>query len=364
MIRLVSSLIFLFISLIILIINYFDNIDRIIFYRFLESDGHFTEKIKNINETIELALENFELKPEWITRKIVQNDKDNKERTCNYKRVLIPKDLPLSLVNSIISFAVLDSGGTIFKCIESNKGKKLTLTAGYRGFISDSLEFLVRDDLTHKKGKITFVLQVENRYGTSPLSLQNKQPGKIAISIPPGLFSAQEIENTYKNNNIEIVISLPLGIESSSFSSKQWAIIDTMDQAAIRNVLKNIKNNLPYAVGVITHGEAQATENSVFIKKLAEELKYQNLYFIDVLNSQISVAYDICQAIGLHSLQCDISVSPDDSEETIYVKLSELTRQAQIKGTAIGVIKSPDNKIIEILESEITQMICGGYDLV
>jgi len=364
MFRLLTTLLFLVVSLVILIAHYLDLFDYLTWARFLESDQHLTQKIENIDRAVETAFDELALDSDWITRKSFEVKSGKFEWTQNYKRVLIPKDLPLPLVNCVITSVIKDSGGTIFRCKESRKGLQITLLCGYRDIVVDSLEFIVRENLIRNKGKIAFIVHPCDEDGNFFFPEQNLIPTKVAISLLPGVPPVSEIANTFEKKGYELFISLQLSLESDETSLNPYVIKEEMEQTAIREVMQKINQQIPHAIGVIYIGDSLATENSAFMRRVAVELKHKKFSFLDMLSSDIGVAYEVCSKLGIPSLQRDVIITSEDSDEIFSTRITELAMQAQKKGRAVGVIWQPDVRVIEKFEKEITRLVYKGFNIV
>jgi polysaccharide deacetylase 2 family uncharacterized protein YibQ len=160
----------------------------------------------------------------------------------------------------------------------------------------------------------------------------------VTVAIIPYSPLALETANISKENNLEVILHLPLeSINNDDRNNIEGMIYSGMSD---EDVIKTVKRNLsqvPYIQGVNNHMGSRITANSRLMEIILELLKERNLFFIDSRTTGSSVAYNVAQSLGIPSAYRHVFLDGELDEDYIKGQLLELFKQAQRNGFALGI---------------------------
>lgn len=211
------------------------------------------------------------------------------------------------------------------------------------------------------KGKIAIVID-DWGYNLNNLALLEQIKYPLTISVLPNLNYSQPIARELHGRGFQIILHLPLE-PHEKFRLEKNTIMTSMDDTAIKDILKQDLANVPQAQGVSNHMGSKATEDSRTMGIIFRELKRRNLYFLDSLVSSDSICFDLAQKMHLGLAKRDIFL--DNTEEPEYIKnqLYKLKTRARVYGQAVGI--GHDRKVtLEVLKEVMPEIEREGYKFV
>jgi len=211
------------------------------------------------------------------------------------------------------------------------------------------------------KGKIAIVLD-DWGYNLENLNLLDEIKYPLTISILPNLNYSRLLAKKLHQKNFEVILHLPLQPHEKVPLEKD-TIMTSMDEAKIKEILKNDLANLIYVKGVSNHMGSRATEDARIMGIIFKELKKRKLYFLDSFVSSNSVCQDLAHQMQLKFAKRDIFL--DNTEEASYIKnqINKLKIRARIYDTAIGI--GHNHKVtLEVLKEMMPKLAKEGYKFV
>lgn len=160
----------------------------------------------------------------------------------------------------------------------------------------------------------------------------------ITVAIIPFSPLALETANISKENNLEVILHLPLeSINGNDRNNIQGMIHSGMSDADIIKTVEQNLSQVPYIQGVNNHMGSKVTANTRLMELILELLKERNLFFIDSRTTGSSVAYNVAQSLGIPSAYRNVFLDGELDEDYIKGQLLELFEQAQRDGFALGI---------------------------
>jgi len=168
----------------------------------------------------------------------------------------------------------------------------------------------------------------------------------ITISVLPHLPYSQQAAKLAHSNGLQVMLHQPLEpVNVNNYSLQKGEIISGMSAFQIKRILDNNIKSIPYIEGVNNHMGSKITKDASLMKIILTHLKKKNLFFIDSLTTNHSVAFRIAQELKLKSGRRDVFLDKAEmnNKETGYdfrytVKMvKELLEIAKKKGKAIGI---------------------------
>ncbi|MBS3819216.1 divergent polysaccharide deacetylase family protein [bacterium] len=176
----------------------------------------------------------------------------------------------------------------------------------------------------------------------------------ITVSILPYSPVAQETAHIAHQNNLEVILHLPLeAINARENDNHMKGIIHSqMKPQEIIRTVDSCLQQLPYIKGVNNHMGSKITPNPSFMRTILERLKGKNLYFIDSMTTGDSVAYRMAQSMDISSAYRQVFLDTQKDKDSIKEKLLELFRLAQKRGKAVGICH-PFEETLRVLKENL-----------
>jgi len=172
----------------------------------------------------------------------------------------------------------------------------------------------------------------------------------LTVSILPFTPLAQETARIAHQNGLEVMLHMPLESVSPEEDNEIEGLIHSrMSEEEIIQAVQTNLDHLPYIKGVNNHMGSKITANKELMGIILEQLKKRNLFFVDSLTTNRSIAYQAAQELGIPSASRQVFLDGETDEEYIKGKLIELFRLAQKKGKAIGICH-PHEQTLRVLK--------------
>jgi polysaccharide deacetylase 2 family uncharacterized protein YibQ len=113
------------------------------------------------------------------------------------------------------------------------------------------------------------------------------------LAIDPQKNTRTLLPDIERLNVKELLLRFPLESDHGR-ATKNTLLIDTPAEK-IQKKLYEAKQQYPMAIGVINEKGKRALENTIFLEKFLAELKKQNLFFVENINSKHSQVSNICR---------------------------------------------------------------------
>ncbi len=160
----------------------------------------------------------------------------------------------------------------------------------------------------------------------------------LTISILPFTPIARETARIAHQNNLEVLLHLPLeSISSNKGNDIEGIILSRMSEEEIIRIMETNLEQVPFISGVNNHMGSKITANKILMPIILEQLRGRALFFIDSRTSGRSIAYDVAISMGIPAGFRHIFLDVQSDEDYIKRKLIELFRLAQKRGVAVGI---------------------------
>ncbi len=187
----------------------------------------------------------------------------------------------------------------------------------------------------------------------------------ITIAILPFSSMAQETASIARQNNLEVILHLPLESLYNEYDNNHTAgiIHSGMNTQEIIRAVQTSMAQVPYIDGVNTHMGSKITSNPELIRIILQELKGRGLYFIDSRTTAESVAYDEARNLGIPTAFRNVFLDTEVDEVFIRNQLIRLFQYAQQNGTAVGICH-PSLETLKVLRENIHLIDSYGLQMV
>ena len=186
-------------------------------------------------------------------------------------------------------------------------------------------------------------------------------PYPLTYSFIPAAPYTEKLASLAHDHNKEVMLHLPMQSISNQDAEKTAIRLD-MNMEQIGEVLWNGLAEVPFAIGINNHQGSLITQHPGHMQWLMQWLRGTDLYFVDSLTSEQSVAGQIARANGIPSLQRDIFLDHDPSPRAIEIQFDKLLHLARQKGIALA-IGHPYPATINMLVRRLPELQQQGFRL-
>lgn len=276
----------------------------------------------------------------------------------------IPEDIPLALSNLWITRLANRLGGTVIEGRENLKGAQLSLLVGLDGQRTNLITLRRSPYVKRKNGRIAIIIDDCGYQSRQLLSGFCDLPIPITVSIFPGERETTWMANRAIHAGHEVMVHLPMEpIDYPKRDPGQGAIFSHYDYDRIRLTTRQAIEAVPGARGLNNHMGSKVTENRRVIGHVLDEIKSQNLYFIDSVTSPRSVAYNVALEMGIPAARNHQFLDLSDDPDQIANSLRNLSMKARQHGTAVGIAHAKP-KTLTALKAAIPQLRAEGFEFV
>ena len=160
----------------------------------------------------------------------------------------------------------------------------------------------------------------------------------VAFSVIPFLAASRQVAQTAHRKGFDVMLHMPM--EPSGWPDTDagpGVILLTMGREEIQARVRAALKGVPYVVGVNNHMGSRFTADRQHIAWALEEIRENNLFFVDSLTSTRSKAYHEARKIGLATARRSIFLDNVQNAQAIRIQLKKLVAQARRHGWAIGI---------------------------
>ncbi|MFH1460300.1 MAG: divergent polysaccharide deacetylase family protein [Candidatus Omnitrophota bacterium] len=186
----------------------------------------------------------------------------------------------------------------------------------------------------------------------------------ITFAILPHLTYSEKIAEKLIDTNYEFILHLPLEpFDAEKYPLEEKTILTTMPKEEVVEILNYHFQSLPNLKGINNHMGSKATGDAQLMRIILEQAKNHNLYFLDSLTNNNSIAEDIAQEKGVTFFKRDIFLDHVLEREQIKKKFEEVKNIAQETGQAIAIGHAKP-LTVEILQEVIPELKVQGFSFV
>lgn len=187
-------------------------------------------------------------------------------------------------------------------------------------------------------------------------------PGPVTCSILPRTFLSLSIAEQCHAQHKTVMLHAPMqAIRPHRLGFGGLTI--AMDEQQFTSVLLKDIDAIPYVAGVNNHMGSLLTQCTAAMRWLMKAIKLKNLFFVDSLTSDNSVASSIAKDFGVPTIKRDIFLDNIANYEQIDAQFQALISIARRKGRAVA-IGHPYPATIAYLEQNLPKLAEKGIQLV
>jgi polysaccharide deacetylase 2 family uncharacterized protein YibQ len=186
-------------------------------------------------------------------------------------------------------------------------------------------------------------------------------PGAISYAFLPHRPYSQSLANTAHQQQKEILLHIPMS-NISSRPTGLGALTPIMNKQQFLHTIDANLASIPHVRGVNNHMGSLLTQLKQPMDWLMEELKHQQLYFVDSRTSPLTVAETTAKKHDIPTLRRDIFLDNVRDTESISREFNRLIDRAKQQGYAVA-IGHPYPETLSFLEQVLPTLAAQGIVL-
>ncbi len=225
--------------------------------------------------------------------------------------------------------------------------KKERITEKHTIFLPDILDQKVRDlpwynkyirDRYQEKKKVKIAIIIDDMGYQKDIAEQIMNLDfPVAVSVLPFLPHSRVITEMAKERGFTVLLHLPMEPHNSNIDPGKGAIFTTMTEQEIRAKIRANLQDVPDIDGVNNHMGSKVTEDENVMRIVLDEIKKNDLFFIDSITSPNSVGYKLSKEMGVKTAQRNVFLDNEQDREYIISQVAVLKDIAQKFGSAIAI---------------------------
>ena len=136
-----------------------------------------------------------------------------------------------------------------------------------------------------------------------------------------------------------------------------------MDRDALVGQLRRSIDSIPHISGVNNHMGSALTRMPLQMSWVMEELKAQQLFFVDSRTTHHTVAEQMAATVNIPHLRRDVFLDHFRRKQDVDAAFEELLKRAQQQGIAVG-IGHPHPETLSVLEEKLPALLLRGFQLI
>lgn len=161
--------------------------------------------------------------------------------------------------------------------------------------------------------------------------------------LPYKPYSSDVLEMIKSDGRVVLLHLTMEPVDRSAMSEGSSTICTDMSKDKILELTRKAINSLPGVSGVNNHQGSKATADSATMTTVLQELRNQDLFFVDSRTSSKSVARDKAVAMGVPTARNDIFLDNSSDVQAIRKQIYKAMDIAEKNGSAIAICHARPN---------------------
>lgn len=198
---------------------------------------------------------------------------------------------------------------------------------------------IIIDDLGHSLSR-----------GRNALAL----PGKLTFAVIPHTPFGPRLAEAAHEAGKEVMLHAPMStVENTPLGA--GGLTPELSKAEFLSALVTAIEQVPHVQGINNHMGSDLTQRRLQMAWLMQELRWQDLYFVDSRTSQRTVAARVAQEFNVPHLSRQVFLDNERTVEAIDQQFNELLALVERDGIAVG-IGHPYPETIDYLQEALLEL--------
>ncbi len=188
-------------------------------------------------------------------------------------------------------------------------------------------------------------------------------PGKLTISVLPGLIASQEVAMQAIAAGKDVILHCPMEAVNGANPGPGAIYSDSTRDEVLRTLTENLAS-VPLAVGINNHMGSRVTADPVIMGVVMEFLSQEGMFFLDSKTTPDSVARILAEEYNVPFLERDVFVDNIRDSEQIMTWIEHAKEIATRRGYAVLIGHASSEQTIEVIESTYADLLRSGFRLI
>lgn len=171
----------------------------------------------------------------------------------------------------------------------------------------------------------------------------------VTLAILPHLARSQEIARAAAAAHKGIMLHFPMQTITGKDPGLGTLRVDMTDEQVLDVIRRNLAA-VPGVEGVNNHEGSKATADPRVMQVFLKAIRERGLYFVDSFTAPDSCAYQVASRFAMPCGRRDVFLDNDEDIDSIKDQFRLLIREAQQRGSAIGIGHARPNTAIAYVE--------------
>lgn len=187
-------------------------------------------------------------------------------------------------------------------------------------------------------------------------------PGSVTYAIMPYTQYGERLAQSAHEAGKEVMLHAPMStVEGDPLG--EGGLTPKLSRSEFNTRFTEALAEVPHAQGINNHMGSDLTQRRMQMAWLMQELRWQDLYFVDSRTSGKTVAAKVASEFNVPNLSRETFLDNDRDRKAIDDRFSEVLRKVEQKGLAVA-IGHPYPETIRYLEEALPLLAERGVQLV
>ncbi|MCX7822513.1 MAG: divergent polysaccharide deacetylase family protein [Syntrophobacterales bacterium] len=190
-------------------------------------------------------------------------------------------------------------------------------------------------------------------------------PYPMAFAVLPYESYSREVAKMIRKNGRVLLLHMPM--EPHEYPDKnpgKGALLLSQSRETQRKLFMKALEQVPGAVGVNNHMGSRFTENRDSMRFFMEILKERNLFFVDSVTTDKTVACDVAKDVGVKCFRRNVFLDHEPTVTFVNTQLVRLIDIAKERGDVTIAIGHPHRVTLDTLKRGLKDIQSGNIELV
>lgn len=187
-------------------------------------------------------------------------------------------------------------------------------------------------------------------------------PGNITYAVIPFTLHARELAEHAHRSGKEVMVHAPMStVHGDPLGA--GGLTAHLSRREFNTRLNNALDNVPHAQGINNHMGSDLTQRRLQMGWLMQELRWQELYFVDSRTSGRSIAATVATEFNVPNLSREIFLDNELETKALARQFAQAVSYTKRHGRAV-MIAHPHKETINYLQGALPTLHKEGIELV
>ncbi len=172
----------------------------------------------------------------------------------------------------------------------------------------------------------------------------------LTFALIPGLENSSLHYQKIRSRGFDIIMHVPMEPIKGRKYVEEKAVLTTMDNTEITNLLAEFYKKHPEIIGMNNHMGSKAVQDKKIISAVMSFMKPKSLFWLDSKTTALSITKEVAIEKSIRYSERDIFLDNENTEEYAIKAIDKLIRIANIRGYSIGIGHVQSDALYRVLK--------------